>query len=103
MEKIALKSQKVVLAIFMIIFTFISFAPTSNCFGYVTTDWDAIARANKRQEVKTKSQIVNGCQSKIPLNYPTSYTSVDAVKDIKIILVYGVIKIKVNVRINLKN
>ena len=63
-EKIALKSQKVVLAIFMIIFTFISFAPTSNCFGYVTPDWDAIARANKRQEVKTKNVTVDWAKQK---------------------------------------
>ena len=63
-EKISKVSQKTMLAIFLIVFTFLSFAPASTCFGYVAPDWDAIARANKRQEVKTNSVTVNYAKQK---------------------------------------
>jgi len=63
-EKISKVSQKTMLAIFLVVFTFISFAPASTCFGYVTPDWAAIARANKRQEVKTKRVTVNYAKQK---------------------------------------
>ena len=58
-EKIALKSRKVAITVFMVVFTLLSFVPASACFGYVTPDWDEIARNNKRQEVKTSRVIVD--------------------------------------------
>ena len=63
-EKIALKSRKTALSLFLVIFAFLSFAPAGTCFGYVTPDWDAIARANKRQEVKTESVTVDWAKQK---------------------------------------
>ena len=64
MEKIAKKSQKIVLTIFIVVFAFLSFTPISSCFGYVYPDWTSIARANKRQEVKTKRVTVNWAKQK---------------------------------------
>jgi len=63
-EKIALKSRKMIVAVFLVIFAFLSFAPASTCFGYVTPDWDAMVRANKRQEIKTKSVTVDWAKEK---------------------------------------
>lgn len=63
-EKIAKTSRKMVISVFLIVFTFLSFAPASTCFGYVTPDWDAIARANKRQEVKTKRVTIDYAKQK---------------------------------------
>lgn len=63
-EKIALKSRKIALSIFLAVFAFISFAPTSACFGYVTPDWDAQIRNNKKQEVKTKQVTVDCVKQK---------------------------------------
>jgi uncharacterized membrane protein len=63
-EKIALKSREMILAVFVVIFTILSFAPAGTCFGYGTPDWDEIARNNKRQEVKTKSVTVDWAKQK---------------------------------------
>ena len=63
-EKIALKSRKMTMVVFLVVFAFASFAPLSACFGYVTPDWDAQIRNNKKQEVKTKRVTVNYAKQK---------------------------------------
>ena len=63
-EKIALKSQKMVLTIFLAVFALVSFAPLNTCLGYVTPDWAAQVRNNKKQEVKTKQVTVNYAKQK---------------------------------------
>lgn len=56
--------QKKALAVFLALFALIFLASYNTCFGYVTPDWDKIARDNKRQEVKTKNTIVDYAKQK---------------------------------------
>jgi hypothetical protein len=64
LDRIALKSRKIALTIFLAVFAFVSFAPFNTCFGYVTPDLAAQARNNKKQEVKTKRVTVNYAKQK---------------------------------------
>lgn len=63
-EKMTKTSRKISLFVSLLIFAFFIFAPVAPCFGYVTPDWTAQARANAKQAVKTKPVTVDWAQQK---------------------------------------